>query len=165
MTDGIFIAIGIFTLLCGSSVILCKSPVYSAFSLILSFFGLAGLYILLESPFIAVIQVLVYTGAIVVLFVYVVMLMNPNSSGAYRNWIFMIVSAFLAWAVSLYLLKALTLGVAPAVGGAHALSLKEVATLLFTKYLWPFEILSIFLVVMIVAVFALAKQSKETPNE
>lgn len=160
MNEAIFIGLGVFTLLCASSVVLCKSPVYSAFSLILSFFGLAGLYVMWASPFLAMIQVLVYTGAIVVLFVYVVMLINPGGGGSvYRNGIVMMTSALLVWSVCLLLLKSMT-GGSQSAGGAHSVTLKMAAKLLFTRYLWPFEILSIFLIVMIVAVFALAKEPK-----
>jgi len=53
-----------------------KNPVYSVLSLILSFFGLAGLYVLLEAPFVAVVQIIIYAGAIMVLFLFTVMLLN-----------------------------------------------------------------------------------------
>lgn len=161
MTEVIYILLGVFTLACASAVVICKNPVYSAFSLILSFFGLAGIYVMLASPFIAMIQILVYTGAIVVLFVYVVMLINPTfTGGAYRNWIVIVTSGLLVWSFSLFLLKNMTSAALPA-SGAGEVTIKTAARLLFTKYLWPFEIISIFLVVMIVAVFALAKEPKK----
>ncbi len=162
MTEAIYIGLGIFTLICASAVVLCKNPVYSAFSLILSFFGLSGIYVMLASPFIAMIQVLVYAGAIVVLFVYVVMLINPApSGGTYRNWIVIVTSALVVWCISLFLLRNITGGVMP-LGGAREFTIRTAARLLFTKYLWPFEVISIFLVVMIVAVFALAKEQKRS---
>lgn len=161
MTEVIYIALGIFTLVCASAVVVCKNPVYSAFALILSFFGLSGIYVMLASPFIAMIQILVYTGAIVVLFVYVVMLINPTFMGsAYRNWIVIITSGLLVWSFSLFLLRNMTPTTLPATG-AGEFTIKTAARLLFTKYLWPFEVISIFLVVMIVAVFALAKEPKK----
>jgi len=60
-----------------------KNPVYSVLALIASFFGLSGLYVLLEAPFVAVVQIIIYAGAIMVLFLFVVMLLNvPREDAA-----------------------------------------------------------------------------------
>src|SRR5687768_11281708 len=76
-------------------VIIQKNPIYSVLSLIAAFFGLAGLYVLLEAPFVAVVQIIIYAGAIMVLFLFVVMLLNvPREDAAewdrthrlYRPW-------------------------------------------------------------------------------
>ena len=76
-------------------VIAQRNPIYSVLLLIVSFFGLAGLYVLLEAPFVAVVQIIIYAGAIMVLFLFVVMLLNvPREDAAewdrthplYRPW-------------------------------------------------------------------------------
>ena len=72
-----------------------RNPIYSVLAIIVSFFGLSGLYILLEAPFVAVVQIIIYAGAIMVLFLFVVMLLNvPREDAAewdrahpyYRPW-------------------------------------------------------------------------------
>ena len=60
-----------------------RNPVYSVLALIASFFGLSGLYVLLEAPFVAVVQIIIYAGAIMVLFLFTVMLLNvPREDAA-----------------------------------------------------------------------------------
>jgi NADH-quinone oxidoreductase subunit J len=61
-----------------------KNPVYSVLALIASFFGLSGLYVLLEAPFVAVVQIIIYAGAIMVLFLFTVMLLNVPREDAGR---------------------------------------------------------------------------------
>jgi NADH-quinone oxidoreductase subunit J len=156
-----FIAFCLFTLGCASGVVLAKNPVYSAFSLILSFFGLAGLYLMWGTPFIAMIQILIYTGAIVVLFVFVVMMINNSKRTQHsHSWPMVGISAVGAWLFSLLLLKTLTQG---SFAGNHPpkeASLHVLARLLFNQYLWPFEVLSLFLLVMIVGIFVLTRAQK-----
>ena len=76
MRDLLFAAGALFTVAMAAGVVFARGAIFSAFCLVLSFFGLALLYILWDSTFISMIQVLVYAGAIVVLFVFVVMLLN-----------------------------------------------------------------------------------------
>ncbi|HEX4914852.1 MAG TPA: NADH-quinone oxidoreductase subunit J, partial [Vicinamibacterales bacterium] len=73
-----FYGFAVVTVIGALLVILQKNPVYSVLSLIASFFGLAGLYILLEAPFVAVVQIIIYAGAILVLFLFTVMLLNAH---------------------------------------------------------------------------------------
>ncbi|MFM8316385.1 MAG: NADH-quinone oxidoreductase subunit J, partial [Deltaproteobacteria bacterium] len=158
MRENLFIGFSIFTILAASGVILSRNPVYSAFSLILSFFGLSGLYLLWGSTFMAMIQILIYTGAIVVLFVFVVMLLNlqvdrENSP----NFLFWGASAAVVWFFSLILLRVLTRAIPTQIPEVSGNQLREISKLLFTRYLWPFEVLSVFLLVMIVAIFAITR--------
>lgn len=160
MKDTLLAIFGIFTMASGAGVVLSRSPVYAAFSLILSFFGLSTIYILWGATFIAMIQILVYTGAIVVLFVFVVMLLNlgRGSGSPSRGATFAITAAAGVWFFSLLLLKALNLVRG---GGATAPEtvndVQKISLLLFSDYLWPFEVLSLFLLALIVAIFALAR--------
>src|SRR5688500_322186 len=78
-----FYAFAAVTVIGSLAVVLQKNPVYSVLSLIGAFFGLAGLYVLLEAPFVAVVQIIIYAGAIMVLFLFVVMLLNvPREDAA-----------------------------------------------------------------------------------
>jgi len=158
MREVLFIAFSLFTIGAASGVLLSRNPVYSAFSLILSFFGLSGLYLLWGSTFMAMIQILIYTGAIVVLFVFVVMLLNlqtnrENSS----NIVFLGVVSASVWLFSLIILRVLTRSIPNKILEIPENQLRTISKLLFTRYLWPFEILSFFLLVMIIAIFAITR--------
>jgi len=156
----VFIAFGVLTIACAFGVVISKNAVYSAFNLILTFFGLSVIYLLWGSPFIAMIQILIYTGAIVVLFVFVVMLLNLSLPTAYSyNWLMIAASAVAVWCISLLLLQTLNRSsyYVPAQSTPFLTDLRSISLLLFTKYLWPFEILSFFLLALIIAIFALTK--------
>lgn len=164
MREGLFIAFSLFTIAAASGVLLARNPVYSAFSLILSFFGLSGLYLLWGSTFMAVIQILIYTGAIVVLFVFVVMLLNLQTNKENPSNLMVLSSAAAAvWFFSLLLLRVLTRSIPNKVLEVPTDQLRVISKLLFTRYLWPFEVLSLFLLVMIVAIFAITK-TQEIPH-
>ena len=77
-----FYAFAAVTVIGSLAVVLQKNPVYSVLALIGAFFGLAGLYVLLEAPFVAVVQIIIYAGAIMVLFLFVVMLLNAPQEDA-----------------------------------------------------------------------------------
>lgn len=167
MNETYFIVASVFTLLCALGVVLSRNPVYSAFSLVLSFFGLAGLFGLWGSPFLAAIQVLVYAGAIVVLFVFVVMLLdfgksgNPAWQSALTSILALALSAGLGWMVY----QALVGIVLPEAGVYAPIDVRVVCKELFTKYLWPFEVLSLFMLSLIVAIYALARPDSAEGRE
>lgn len=157
---------GMFSILAAGGVVLCKNPVYSAFSLILSLFGLAALYLLWGATFIAVIQVLIYSGAIVVLFVFVVMLLNLSKDTEDTPSLFsMAVIGSVVWLFSLFILRILSRAIPNGDTPLLESNLRSISKLLFTRYLWPFEILSLFLLVMIVAIFALTRSDEFQPGE
>ncbi|MFN5849561.1 MAG: NADH-quinone oxidoreductase subunit J, partial [Chitinophagales bacterium] len=80
LTNIAFIAFSAITLICALMVVLARNPIYSVIFLILTMFSLTGHYVLLQAQFIAVINIIVYAGAIMVLFLFVLMLMNMNAS-------------------------------------------------------------------------------------
>lgn len=166
MNDLALTITSIFTLLCASIVVFSKNAIYSAFGLILALFGLAVMYLLWGTPFMAMIQVLIYTGAIVVLFVFVVMLLNlsPTSMNLSFNFLTILMIVASSWFVALLLLKSLNQGVLPLSQAVTTFDMKTVSKLLFTKYVWPFEVLSIFLLALIVAVFTLARPENIEDN-
>lgn len=160
--ETLFAGIALFCIAMAACVVLAKNPVYSAFSLILSFFGLSGLYLLWGATFISVIQILIYAGAIVVLFVFVVMLLNLGKSiTSSKGYILSGVSGLVVWFLSFLLLRVLSLGQISTVPSNVEMGIRSISKLLFTQYLWPFEVLSIFLLVLIVAVFSIAHPDSE----
>lgn len=149
------------------------NPVYSVLAIIGSFFGLAGLYVLLEAPFVAVVQIVIYAGAIMVLFLFVVMLLNvPREDAAewdrahpyYRPGA-MRVGAGLAVLLALEVGWALarTAGVDAGVGEAApaAASVAELGRVLFTDYMFAFEVTSILIIVAMVGAVVLARKREE----
>jgi NADH-quinone oxidoreductase subunit J len=160
MKEIMIVLFGWFTLACGIGVVFSKSPVYSAFSLILCFFGLSGIYILWGATFVAMIQILIYTGAIVVLFVFVVMLLDlvKATSAPAFGWATIGITGATVLSIAILLLRALNRATffAP-LGATNQNDMRSISKLLFMDYLWPFEVLSIFLLALIVAIFALTR--------
>jgi len=149
-----------------------RNPVYSVLALIASFFGLSGLYVLLEAPFVAVVQIIIYAGAIMVLFLFVVMLLNvPREDAAewdrahplYRpmavrigGGLAVLLALELAWALSR------TAGLGGGVADEHPAvsSVAELGRVLFTDYMFAFEVTSILIIVAMVGAVILAKKEK-----
>ena len=145
-------------------VVVQSNPVYSVLLLIGSFIGLAGLYVLLDAPFVAVIQIIVYAGAIMVLFLFVVMLLNAPQeeivqsglieSGATRAAGGLLAIAFageLAWALTR------SRAIAMATAGERAtFSVTEIGQRLFQQYAFAFEATSILILVAMIGAITLA---------
>ena len=136
--------------------------------LIASFGALSGLYVLLDAPFVAVTQIIVYAGAIMVLFLFVVMLLNaPREETAHDEKIHplrragaMRFGAILATALVVELLWALTRagGERGAFPEAPVVSVRAIGRALFTEYAFPFEVTSILILVAMVGAVVLAKR-------
>jgi NADH-quinone oxidoreductase subunit J len=146
-------------------VIRCKNPINSALSLIMTFFCLATLYVMLEAPFMAAIQVIVYAGAIMVLIVFVIMLLNIRTESGRRTQHALFLGAaaglfllFQTW----YLLSRSSLtgtkGVIDSAAIAKVGHTQLIGQSLFTDFLLPFEITSILLLVAIIGAVVLAKK-------
>lgn len=154
-----------------------RKPIHSAIALVGCFFCLAGIYVLLAAHLLAMLQVLVYGGAIMVLFIFVIMLLNlqDHELGEPKITLFKVISAVVV-AMTGFGLVAIFFGddlLAPIQGdliqGAlteeqmqHYGTLKAVGVLLFNKYLLPFELTSILLLVAMVGAVILAKRDPGT---
>ncbi|MFB3922782.1 MAG: NADH-quinone oxidoreductase subunit J [Terriglobia bacterium] len=150
------------TILAGLSVILQRTPVYSALSLIVVLCSLAVVYLLLGAEFLAVVQVIVYAGAIMVLFVLVIMLLNAHrEEPTDRSRVAKILGVPLLGVFLCEVLYAIwrhfppdrTVGAPHAAGGPRA-----IGELLFRNYVLPFEVTSILILVAIVGAIVLAKK-------
>ncbi|MGD2114655.1 MAG: NADH-quinone oxidoreductase subunit J [Acidobacteriota bacterium] len=169
MELAIFLIFGALAVGSALVVILHRDPVKSTLSLVVTLFATAVLFLLLGAPFLGVLQVLVYTGAIVVLFLFVVMLLNlprekRSESGGRMQRVFAVLAS---------LAFVLTGGVAiqrsAAGAGVGALqesfvSLSGFAAELFERFLLPFEIIGLLLLVAVIAAYVLAKRP-EAPAE
>jgi NADH-quinone oxidoreductase subunit J len=161
------------TVLGSLAVVSQKNPVYSVLSIIAAFFGLAGLYVLLEAPFVAVVQIIIYAGAIMVLFLFVVMLLNvPREDAAewdrshplYRpmavrigGTLAVLLVLELGWALS----KTSGLGVGVADEHPASSSVAELGRVLFTDYMFAFEVTSILIIASMVGAVVLAHKRQD----
>ncbi len=141
--------------------LLNRNPVYAALCLILNFFSIAGLYLSLNAEFLAVIQILVYAGAIMVLFLFVIMLLNlsheegPRKFDMTKGLAFIIGLAFLG--EMFYVLKGFASD--ERVEGAFAYGgVKEIGKELMTNYIFPFEMISVILIAALIGAIAVARK-------
>ena len=166
----LFYGFGGLTVLGSLLVVVQKNPVYSIMSLILAFFGLAGLYVLLDAPFVAVVQIIVYAGAILVLFLFVVMLLNvPREDAAewdrthplYRPGP-MRIGAVLALLMVGQVVWALMRSPNISQGvGTERPGISDVGVLgqkLFTDYMFAFEVTSILIIAAMIGAVVLARR-------
>jgi NADH-quinone oxidoreductase subunit J len=163
----LFVVLAVFTVVTAILVIVQRNPVASAIFLILTFFALAGIYLLLHAEFIAAIQVLVYAGAIMVLFLFVIMLLNleKEKMTVTRNRLLKGVGILLGLALLIQIgtifqkvLLEGTKGSFPPEKVASLGNTQVIAQLLFTDFLLPFEITSVLLLVAIIGAIVLAKK-------
>jgi NADH-quinone oxidoreductase subunit J len=156
----LFYILAALTVLAALGVILQRTPVYSALSLIVVLGSLAVIYLTLGAPFIAVIQAIVYAGAIMVLFVLVIMLLNArreeqSNRSRVARWLGApLLAAFLA-EILLLVWRSFPAGAAPAAMDAGPAA---IGTLLFRNYVLPFEVTSLLILVAILGAVVLAKK-------
>jgi NADH-quinone oxidoreductase subunit J len=148
------------------AMIVTRNQAYSALYLVLAFAALGGLFGLLDAPFIAAVQIIIYAGAIMVLFIFVIMLVNLEMGvpPERKKW-----AVVLASVLGVVLLAELLLAVRwtlfefGSTGGEKIGRPVTIGRLLYTEYLYPFEITSILIVAALVGAIVLAK--KERPTE
>ena len=164
ITDILFYVFAFLTLLCGVLVVanpFSRNPVTSAMFLVLTIVSMAGLFVLLHAFFIAAVQVLVYAGAVMVLFLFVIMLLDLKEEQRRKinkfGWVTGLISVGAIFAIFIQAILASRApgGLTPSAleGATHPLG-----KMLFTDYLLPFEILSVLLLVAMVGVILLSKK-------
>lgn len=158
-----FLFLGLLALLGGIGVVFLKSPVRAALSLVLNFFVLGLLYFMLGAQIIGMSQIMVYAGAIMVLFLFVIMMLRsdgktdkPQATGG--RFMFSLIGAILvAGLIGLKVISPLGEVKQSPVHADYG-SPQYVGTELFTSYVWPFEIISVLLMLGIVGSIMLAKR-------
>jgi len=163
MTAALFYFIACLTIISALFVVLNRNPVYSAVMLVFCFFSLAALYVLLEAYFVAVLEIIVYAGAIMVLFLFVIMLINVGKEIAATSIIvkakvlpFVLVVLFSLNIILLILWRNEGLHQSNTISSVG--SITAIGQALFTKYLLPFEIASLLLLVALIGTVYLAKK-------
>jgi NADH-quinone oxidoreductase subunit J len=154
---------------CALAMVAQRNPLYSAISLIGVFISLACLYVMLAAPFIAAVQVIVYAGAIMVLVVFVIMLLNVEQEERRRTRLKFLVPTAVVLAAILIAEAAFILAtvqdfrISPSEGATDIGVTHSIGPALFTQYLLPFEITSILLLMAIVGAMTLARHGGLLP--
>ncbi len=164
----LFIALAVVAVATAIGLLVSRSAVYAALFLVLNFATVAVFYLLLGAPFIAMAQVTVYAGAIMVLFLFVIMLLGAEKlpKGQVLPWqrpLAIVLTVALLAEVSILLFRRLSIATALANPDAALNSESAVQALgkmLFSQYLLPFEVTSVLLLVAMIGVIVLTKKEK-----
>lgn len=162
----VFFACAVLAVIGAILLILAREPIHSALSLVVVMVSLAILYLLLGAPFVAAVQILVYAGAIMVLFIFVIMLLNAGEEertdwSKIAKWIGLPLGSVLLIGLW-YLLLHSEPGTAIANGAAAPApaSTFALSTALFRQYLFPFEATSILILIAILGALVLARKDQ-----
>lgn len=150
----------------GLLVVVAKNPIHSALALVACFVQIAALFILLGSPFLAVIQIFVYVGAVMVLFLFVIMMLDVKKEAKTRFLTKGTLPTFfvlLVLAAEMLILLLQSEGIDSTIGTTVAAppQISELSLVLFRDYLLPFEIASVILLVALVGAVVLARDKGE----
>jgi NADH-quinone oxidoreductase subunit J len=172
-TTALFYVFSTVLLFAGLRVITARSPVYAALYLVLAFFSAACVWILLRAEFLAIVLVLVYVGAVMVLFLFVVMMLDIGDVSALRAgfWkhfpVAALVGVVIALEMAAVLLPGFRLTDAP-VADAATLKLGNTKVLgieVYTRYLYPLQVAAVLLLVAIIAAIALTLRSRKDSRQ
>jgi NADH-quinone oxidoreductase subunit J len=165
-TDFVFYTLAVILLFAGLRVITTRNPVYAALYLVLAFFTAAGIWLLLEAEFLGIALVLVYVGAVMVLFLFVVMMLDINVDKLREGfWDYLPMAGFIG--VLMVIEMAMVLGgkyfdasdaASKPLGYSNT---AELGRVMYTDYLLPFELASVVLLVAIVAAIVLTLRDRQ----
>ena len=160
-----FLIVSLVAIISAILVVTCKNPINSALSLIMTFFCLATYYVMLDAPFMATVQVMVYAGAIMVLMVFTIMLLNIRVDATKKHSHKLIFGSILGFFTVVNLVVLLIKGRASLPTGPFNGEIirkightELIGREMFTNFLLPFEITSILLLVAIIGAVILAKK-------
>jgi NADH-quinone oxidoreductase subunit J len=163
----IFYVFAALTLFAAVRVITAHNPVHAVLFLVLAFISSAGIWMLLEAEFLAITLVLVYVGAVLVLFLFVVMMLDINLVSLHKDfWRWLPFGGLLAGLMALEMYWVLG-ATEPSGGnvavkhGAEYSNIKELGRLIYTDYVYPFEIAAVILLVAMVAAIALTLRRRK----
>lgn len=169
MELALFYIIGIVVVASALCVVFLERPIHNVLFMIVTMIGLGGLFILLRAEFIAMVQLIVYAGAVMVLFLFVIMLLNlervriPEDPSVYRRWIAVGFAVLLLLVVAPFVLVFNTgkVGTLMLDKAAEMSNTEVLGRELFTTYLLPFEIASVLLLAAIIGAVVLAKRRQQ----
>lgn len=143
--------------------ILSKNPIHSAIYLVLCFFSIAGHYLLFNAQFLAIVHIIVYSGAIMILMLFTIMLMNLNKEDEQNKSVLTRVAAAIALGLVAFILLATFIKAQPViegyqVSGQDYQSIKVLGKVLLNEYMVPFEFASVLLLVSMIGAVLLSKK-------
>jgi NADH-quinone oxidoreductase subunit J len=163
----LFYAFSTIMIIAATRVITARNPVHAALFLVLAFFNAAGIWMLLKAEFLAIVLVLVYVGAVMVLFLFVVMMLDINIDRMREGfWGYLPLASGIGALIVLEMAAVLWRGFLtfeqqPAAAGANIGGTKELGILIYTKYIYGFEIAAVILLVAIIAAVALTLRKRK----
>jgi NADH-quinone oxidoreductase subunit J len=164
--DVAFYVFALITILSGGVVVFSKNIIYAAFSLLFTFFGVAALYVLLHADFLAVTQILIYVGGILVLLLFGVMLTNNVISVEMKTGTIQAIPALIIAAIVAGTLAGLSYSTWKAVGvpaaGGPQTTTGTLGQMLMTSYVLPFEIASVVLLVALIGAAMTARRHRNS---
>jgi len=167
-TDLIFYVLAVTLIVSGACVVTMRNPVHAALFLVLAFFNAAGIWLLLQAEFLAIALILVYVGAVMVLFLFVVMMLDLNLDRLREGfWRYLPLALGVGILIVVEMIMVLDVGLQrytaadpiplPA-GYSH---IKVLGRLIYTDYVYPFEIAAVILLVAIIAAIALTLRGRK----
>ena len=161
----LFCVLSVITLATAFLTIYSKNPIHSAIYLVICFFSIAGHYLLLNAQFLAIVHVIVYSGAIMILFLFTVMLMNLNKENEVHKPRITRLGAIVTFCLMCLVLIAVFINSKPIVGdytttGEDYQSIKVLGKVLLNEYMVPFEFASVLLLVAMIGAVLLSKKEK-----
>jgi NADH-quinone oxidoreductase subunit J len=164
-TSFVFYFLSAILLLASLRVITARNPVHAALALVLAFFTAAGLWLLLEAEFLAITLVLVYIGAVMVLFLFVVMMLDINLEEIRRGfWSYLPAGILVGGLMIVEMIMVFAgrdFGLAePAAHAADYSNTKELGRILYTEYVYPFELAAVLLLVAMIAAITLTHRKR-----
>ncbi|MCF8290037.1 MAG: NADH-quinone oxidoreductase subunit J [Chitinophagaceae bacterium] len=161
----IFSVLAAITLSTAFLTVFSRNPIHSAIYLVICFFSIAGHYLLLNSQFLAVVHIIVYSGAIMILFLFTIMLMNLNKENEVHKPRVTRLGAIIMFGLTCAILIALFVNSKPIMGeydatGEDFQSINKLGNVLLNEYMVPFEFASILLLVAMIGTVLLSKKEK-----
>jgi NADH-quinone oxidoreductase subunit J len=161
----LFCILAVITLATAFLTIYSRNPIHSAIYLVICFFSIAGHYLLLNAQFLAIVHVIVYSGAIMILFLFTVMLMNLNKENEVYKPRVTRLGAIVLFCLMCLVLIAVFINSKPIVGeyittGEDYQSIKVLGKVLLNEYMVPFEFASVLLLVAMIGAVLLSKKEK-----
>ena len=161
----VFYLLGAVLLVSGVLVITARNPVHGVLFLVLAFFNAAGIWLLLQAEFLAIALVVVYVGAVMVLFLFVVMMLDINlervREGFWRNLPLALVVGGILVIEMVFILGNRIFGSAPALVPPGYSNTKALGRVLYTQYAYAFEIAAVLLLVAIISAIALTLRKRK----
>ena len=161
----LFCILAAITLSTAFLTVFSRNPIHSAIYLVICFFSVAGHYLLLNAQFLAIVHIIVYSGAIMILFLFTIMLMNLNNENEVHKPRFTRLGAIVSFCLVCLILIAIFINSKPIAGdyiatGEDYQSIQVLGKILLNEYMVPFEFASILLLVAMIGTVLLSKKEK-----